>query len=87
MTDYTQNNNKQMVCEQLAAGVVQLTFTRADGTVRNMKATLCANLLPPLPANNHAGPPNVHLQVVWDTEANAWRSFRWERLSDATAAA
>jgi hypothetical protein len=87
MIDYSQPNNRQLIREQLASGLVRLTFTRADGTVRLMTATLAADRIPPLPAYNHAGPPNEQLQVVWDTEANAWRSFRWERLTETTAAA
>lgn len=73
----------------LSEGVVELTFVRADGTVRVMDATLREDLLPKLPITSHTGPPNEHLQVVWDTKANEgagdWRSFRWERLNSAVA--
>lgn len=86
MIDYTQNNNKQLVREQLMQGLVHLTFTRANGTVRHMTATLNADRLPPQLADSHARPVNEQLQVVWDTDLNAWRSFRWERLTEAVTA-
>jgi hypothetical protein len=76
---YTQQQ-KQEIREQLKSGIVGLHFIKNDGTDRWMRATLCEGLMPPQPADSHAGPPNEQLQVVWDLEAGGWRSFRWERL-------
>lgn len=79
--DYTQPQLKDNIRQQLTEGVVKLSFRRSDGTMREMAATLNSAMLPPQNPDSHPGPPNEHLQVVWDTQANGWRSFRWERLT------
>jgi hypothetical protein len=80
INNYNTLEKQQLVRDQLVAGVVKLMFQRNDGTVRHMRATLNENHLPPRDPTNHAGPPVPELQVVWDLEANGWRSFKWERL-------
>ena len=75
---------------------VMIEFTKADGTDRVMKCTLNTDLgakyktevlvenevalqgKPGLPAK----PKKVNNDTcaVWDIEAGAWRSFRWDRL-------
>lgn len=79
--DYTQPQIKDSIRQQLTERIVRLKFQRSDGKVREMLATLNPMFLPPQQPDSHPGPPNEQLQVVWDTEANGWRSFRWERLT------
>jgi hypothetical protein len=55
---------------------VEVTFTKKDGTVREMKCTLKDGIAP-LVEN-----PKVsdELCTVWDTVMNAWRSFKFENI-------
>jgi len=70
--------------EQLATEVVDIEFVKADGTVRTMKATLDPSVLPTPVATdeeiNRNRKKSEEVQVVWDVEANGWRSFRKDRL-------
>jgi hypothetical protein len=84
--DYTVQEQKNTVKTRLTEGIVTLTFQKSDGSNRLMKCTLQPALLPPQDPSSHPGPPNEVLQVVWDLEANGWRSFRWERLTDVQVA-
>jgi predicted DNA-binding transcriptional regulator YafY len=55
---------------------VDVTFKKADGTLRDMKCTLKEGVRP------HVENPKVSdtLCTVWDTEMNAWRSFKFENI-------
>jgi hypothetical protein len=76
----------------LHVGVTTVTFTKADGSVRDMKATLDPAYVPTsayptaVPASlltedaKKPAPENIEVCKVWDTEANAWRSFRYDRI-------
>jgi hypothetical protein len=70
--------------EQLATEVVDIEFVKADGTVRQMKATLDPSVLPTPVATdeeiNRNRKKNEEVVVVWDVESNGWRSFRKDRL-------
>ena len=75
----------------LQTGVTTVTFVKADGTLRDMKATLdpvhvpdsaYQAMSPGALAENITKPkaPNDDVCKVWDTEAGAWRSFRYDRI-------
>jgi hypothetical protein len=71
--------------ERLVLGETQLSFTKADGTLRHMRATLDVRLLPKLPfdlnpTNRRNRNENPDLIAVWDLDADAWRSLRFDRL-------
>ena len=78
--------NKQELKERLGVGVVKITFEKADGTLREMNATLDPQVLPTPVASdeeiNRNRAPNEEVQVVWDIDAQGWRSFRWDRLKE-----
>jgi len=64
---------------------VELEFVKSDGTLRKMSCTLNEDLgavyVNKLPTEkDEAKKPNLDTCVVWDCEANGWRSFRWDRL-------
>lgn len=81
---YQQNSERNMVRYSLTKGPMKLSFAMSDGTTRLMRGTLQDQLIPPQArALNGAGPQLDNLQVVWDLDKQAWRSFRWERLKDA----
>ena len=60
-------------------GVIEIEFLKADGSVRKMNATLNESVVPHVEENAERK-ANPDTQVVWDTEVNGWRSFRWDRL-------
>ena len=75
---------------------ITVSFTKADGTDRDMRCTLNWDLIP---AQHVTGPvdgivkeskapkkaPDPAVIKVYDLEAQAWRSFRMDRLKKITA--
>lgn len=75
----------------LQTGVTTVTFVKSDGSLRDMRATLDpvhvpASAYPSATSgtvSESAKPfraPNDEVCRVWDTEAGAWRSFRYDRI-------
>jgi hypothetical protein len=80
---------------------VTVTFTKADGTDREMLCTLDRSRIPfkPLAPTTSTAPvdgivreskkpqkaPDPHSLRVFDIEKQEWRSFRFERLKKVTA--
>ncbi len=61
---------------------ITVTFTKADGAVREMLCTLQATVIPtPLTEGTSKKKPNPDVCSVWDVNQGAWRSFRWDRVS------
>lgn len=63
--------------------VVTVVFTKADGSEREMKATLKEDLLPVAESTGTAKPERKKSEdalAVYDTEAEGWRSFRWDSI-------
>jgi hypothetical protein len=55
--------------------VVLVTFTKVDGSERKMSCTLIDNLIKIKPEGRDLT-RNENIVRVWDTEKEAWRSFR-----------
>jgi hypothetical protein len=74
----------------LLSSKVTVEFEKADGTIRAMVCTLdeengakyVVNESTEPTAVENIKPPKVNndVQKVWDCQAGAWRSFRWDRL-------
>jgi hypothetical protein len=75
---------------------VTVEFTKADGSVREMRCTLNPDKLPPAPVQT--GPvdgivkeskqrkaPDPESIRVFDLDKNEWRSFRFDRLQKVGA--
>jgi hypothetical protein len=58
--------------------VVEVTFTKKDGTERIMNCTLQEDYLPETTGAGRAG--NSDALAVFDTEIEDWRSFRWDSI-------
>lgn len=61
--------------------IVNVVFTKKDGTERSMKCTLRENLLPKQEIKEDTDPKkerkeNPDVLAVYDLEAKGWRSFR-----------
>jgi hypothetical protein len=77
--------NQIELSQALATHVVQVTFVKADGTQRVMQATTQPSRLPVttiMESEAMTKPKDVNLFKVWDMQAQAWRSFRMERVTD-----
>ena len=74
--------NKTKLRELLTNTICDVTFTKTDGTIRNMAATLMAEHLPiirvddPTQHSISKREENPKILAVWDMDKNDWRSFR-----------
>jgi hypothetical protein len=59
---------------------VVLTFVKVDGGVREMRCTLDEQVIPEYISKN-TRKKNDDICSVWDLDAGAWRSFRWDSLT------
>jgi len=64
----------------LSKNVATVSFTKNDGTTRDMLCTLREDHLPPVTEDDNTQKKprkyNPDVLPVWDIEKNAWRSFR-----------
>mgnify|MGYP003345692690 CR=1 FL=1 len=80
---------RQWLKKILHVGVTTVTFVKSDGSLREMRATLDPVYVPATAypasdpvtesAKTHRA-ENDDVCKVWDTEAGAWRSFRYDRI-------
>jgi hypothetical protein len=62
----------------LEQSVVEITFTKKDGTERVMNCTLLEDYLP---ETTGAGrPASSDALAVFDVDSDGWRSFRWDSV-------
>lgn len=74
---------REQLIQHLKTQVCEVVFTKVDGSLRTMKATLEESALPPTTPPKEGAKPrpeNLDLINVWDTEASGWRSFRLDSL-------
>lgn len=79
--------DQQLVKDALHRGVVVVSFTKANGEMREMRCTLRADMIPATPVveGKTAKKENPDVQAVWDLEKEAWRSFRFDSLQTIIA--
>jgi len=77
-------DHKKFIKYMLKSEIMNISFTKKDGTIRHMKCTLCPNLIPQkekeLNEEHKERKQNEDILSVYDIENNDWRSFRWESL-------
>ena len=87
---------REVINYELLKKILTVTFTKADGTLRTMRCTLIESLVPvgsvktPKPIaivtdefGNRLSDPDKkppETRTVFDLDANAWRSFRYDLL-------
>lgn len=73
--------SKSVLVEMLKQGIVNLKFTKSDGTERTMKCTLVESYITPHEKKtDKVKKSNEHTLSVWDIENNGWRSFRFDSV-------
>lgn len=80
---------KKWLKSHLAYGEVTVTFTKKDGSERVMKCTTSTSLVPQEPIVENITPkkekkPNEDVMPVYDLDAKAWRSFRWDSIKQVS---
>ena len=63
----------------LETDVVEVTFTKKDGSERILKCTLKENVLPEV-RNKETKEKSKEALAVWDVESECWSSFRWDSI-------
>lgn len=81
--------DRDYLIEQLQNGVVEVDFTKADGTDRTMRCTLKADLVPKIEkklidTTKPERVPNPHVIPVYDLDNSGWRSFRIDSIKTVT---
>lgn len=74
---------QEWLLAHLHQGSVQVLFVKANGEERVMTCTLSevhGRPQQPEKVNESKKIPNPEVCAVWDCAAQAWRSFRWDRL-------
>ena len=72
---------KKWVKNHLNSGPVTVLFTKKDGTEREMLCTTCKDFTPPVEVSEKPKKAtNEEVQPVFDLNAKAWRSFRWDSI-------
>lgn len=75
--------DKDEVLRNLKEGICKVVFTKVNGDSRTMQCTLNEKHLPAQIETVEATQkktPNPDVLAVWDTQAEGWRSFRWDSL-------
>jgi len=89
----TTDQRREILRERLSTGVTVVTFTKVDGTVRDMPCTLDASIIPstPVHVSNTDNPvdfsktkkekkPNPGVMSVWCVDKSGWRSFKIDNV-------
>jgi hypothetical protein len=76
---------KRWLKSHLAYGPTTVIFTKKDGTERVMNCTTNPELVPAVEIVESAEPKkerksNEEVMPVYDLEAKAWKSFRWDSI-------
>ena len=69
---------KEQIREAARVDFIRVSFTKRDGTLRNMKCTLLEEYLPKnlMSDTEVVTKDNPDVLAVWDIEFHGWRSFR-----------
>jgi len=79
--DFKDDKSKEILIKALRSQIVRVSFEKTDGTIRDMSCTLMESKIPdekkPKSENSKQ---NLSVLPVFDTEKEAWRSFRWDSI-------
>ena len=73
---------KKWLKGHLAVGPTTIIFTKKDGTERKMICTTNSTLVPVVESTDtkREKKKNEDVMPVYDIEAKAWKSFRWDSV-------
>lgn len=78
--------SKNDLKEHLSRSVAEITFTKTDGSIREMRCTLMSDYLPEKQIEETVRHvprrENDSVLAVWDIDNQDWRSFRLDSITD-----
>ena len=79
--EFKTKKEKNWLLGLLRSEVVEITFTKKDGSERIMKCTLMESKIPSeiMPKGTEKA-KNDEVLPVFDIENDGWRSFRWDSI-------
>lgn len=73
--------SKSNIINMLSTGIVNVKFTKLDGTIRDMKCTLAESIIKPHEKKTDREKKiNEDIISVWDIDKEGWRSFRYDSI-------
>jgi hypothetical protein len=72
---------RDTLVEGLRKDVLTINFTKVNGEERVMNCTLNETLLPEAITSDSEKKENLDVIAVWDTDKDAWRSFRVDSVN------
>jgi len=73
--------SKSNIMNMLNTGIVNVKFTKTDGTERDMKCTLMSEIVKPHEKKtDREKKVNEDVISVWDIDKEGWRSFRYDSI-------
>ena len=77
---------REVVMKHLYTGVVSLSFTKKDGTLREMNATLVTSEIPEVHQKKELpnDPREQDNVLVWDVDQIGWRTFKMSMIESYT---
>jgi hypothetical protein len=73
--------SKTNILRMLESGVINVKFTKTDGSEREMKCTLMKELVKPHEKKTDREKKiNENIISVWDIDKEGWRSFRYDSI-------
>lgn len=77
----TDTISKSNIMNMLKSGIVNIRFTKVDGTERVMKCTLAEGIVKSHEkTTDREKKTNENICSVWDVDKEAWRSFRYDSI-------
>ena len=74
-------NTREEIVATLMNAIALVTFTKKDGTLREMRCTLQEAFIPQKTTES-TRKQNDEVLAVWDVDKDAWRSFRLDSVTD-----
>lgn len=79
--EFNDDESKNWLKGLLREEIVEITFTKKDGSERKMKCTLSENKIPSEKVpKGESKAKNSDALPVFDLEKESWRSFRWDSI-------
>ena len=78
---------REELLDALRSGTINVTFTKKDGTNRNMRCTLLEDMVPSdaWPTGESKRKASDDVIAVFDLEKDDWRSFRVDAVTSYSA--
>ena len=81
MINFTALESQNEILEALKNGILNVEFTKKDGSLRKLICTLSEDKIPEDKKPKNVGiTKNNAVLPDFDMENNSWRSFRWDSI-------